>query len=614
MSDFVFSASQLPKGILTSELQSIYLEDSPEVDEFHGKWGSLGISRNLYNGFHPYENDSYICAVVGGPVLCFRDNLFLNGGQASDGTVSIFQRWLSGQMKWDEDLSGPFVVVIVEKKKAVAHCITDLMSFIPVFAYQHSSEIMISTHIDVLGAVSKQKHDIDIVSKVDFVLHGIVTYPYTVYRQITQLQPASIHSKVPNSNKMSSEFYWLPTESINYEAMDDAARELREALEDYVSRVTEGMTSVAQFISGGEDSRTLSGLLPKKLNRDAFIFLDSMNLEGRRAKKAADAYDAQFKLAIRSKFFYLEILPSSAELVGSGAEYIHAHTLKFYKSCRLMEYPAVFGGLYSDDLLKGECIVKMLEKLRLPFIPQIKSRAYSRSDKIRCSLFKAEVLEELNRRRSAHLKWLKSFRKESAEEWFELWPSSMNWVLPSTHVNRRLFRSYEPFMSNGVVKVSASVPQNWRLNRRLFLKTTKPYLEQSKWLFHSDGRLPYFPWYLNCIIQSGVWSYQQISTRIGLVKGFQGPWGEWKMIIKSQEFQDYISKYAKGITVMADAFTEERVEKLFKSNELTRMQHINLLQTLYSNLKNINIKEELIEVKNTPATNFLPEKKSKYSN
>ncbi|MFD1862014.1 hypothetical protein [Planococcus chinensis] len=607
MSDFVYSSKRLPIGKMTFEIQAIYEEDLPKVEEFHGNWGSLGVSRNLYNGFQPYEDDAYICIVIGSPVLFFRDNLFLVCGPDSEGTIAIFQRWLNDEISWDEDLSGPFTVLIVEKKSAVIHCITDLMSFIPVFAYQHSADVMISTHVDVLGRVSEQQYNIDIVSQVDFILHGVVTYPYTVYQRIFQLQPASVHSAKANSKKIESEFYWIPKESMNYARINDAANDIRIALESYVSRVTEGMTVIAQFISGGEDSRALSGLLPKKLKREAFIFLDDMNREGKRAKKAADAYGAHFNLATRSKFFYLEILPSSTKLTGSGAEYIHAHTLKFYKSCGLTEYPAVFGGLYSDDILKGECIEKMMEKTRLPFIPQIKSRFPSRSNKIRCSLMKEEVLNELSRRREAHLDLVKSFRENTAEEWFELWPSSMNWVLPSLHVNRRLFRSYEPFMANDIVKISASVPQNWRLNRRLFLKTTKPYLEQAKWLFHSDGRLPYFPWYINCIIQSGVWTYQQVSTRSGLVKGFQGPWGEWSAIIKSQEYKDHILKYAKGITVMSGAFTEENTEKIFKSRELTRMQRINLLQTLYGNVKNINLKKEVIEERKTNIDAFLLE-------
>lgn len=585
MSDFVYSGNKTAIGKLTESIQSIYKEDIPRVQEYHGDWGSLGVSENLYNGFRPFEDDTYICIVTGGPVLYFQDNLFLNNGGNNEGSKAILQRWMDKRIKWDEDLSGPFVIFIINKKTAIITCVTDLMSFIPVYAFQHSGEHIISTHVDVLGSVSGQLHAQDIVSKVDFILHGIITYPYTAYRRITQLQPSSVHSTESEKNQLSSNSYWLPQESLVYTSISEAAKDLRDSMEDYVSRITEGMPIIAQFISGGEDSRAISGLLPQKIKRDAFIFLDSFNREGRRAQKAAAAYDSNFIVSTRSDTHYMDILPAGADLVGTGAEYVHAHTLKFSKSCGLVAYPAVFGGLYSDDILKGNSISKIFESLKLPFLPEVKSWQRAREKRINKNLFNDEVLEELTRRRTAHLNLVRSFRKFSAEEWFELWPSSMNWVLPTHHANRRLFRSYEPFMGNGVVKVSAAVPQRWRLNRRLFLAATKPYLRQTKWLFHSDGRLPYFPWYLNNFIQFWVWSYQQAVTRSGLVKGFQGPWGDWDTIMKSREYQKLIELYGKGIWEMRFAFEEKNFRNIFKSKKLTRMQRINLLQTMYSNQK-----------------------------
>ena len=102
----------------------------------------------------------------------------------------------------------------------------------------------------------------------------------------------------------------------------------------------------------GEDSRLISALLPKDIQRDAFIFLDGMNREGKIAEKAAVAYGAEFNLATRSKTFYLDILPECTDLVGSGSQYAHVHTYKFHKSCQLDEYPAVFEAV-QIPFLKG---------------------------------------------------------------------------------------------------------------------------------------------------------------------------------------------------------------------------------------------------------------------
>lgn len=598
MSDFIYTNQAIKNGELTKDLHSIYHEDFPEVKEFLGDWGALAVSQNPYNGFQSYENSEHICVVIGGPVLFFRDNLFLNNGPETEGTQAIYERWKNGAMCWDEDLSGPFTIFIINKQSAEIFCVTDLMSYIPVFMYQTEKKLMLSTHLNALAQASNQQFNMDLISKVDFILHGIVTFPYTVYRNISQIPPSSIHITRFSSLKLKSEYYWVPEERETSKPIGQVAENLREALQNYVNNITDGMPQIAQFISGGEDSRVISALLPKESNRQAFIFLDSMNREGKRAKKAADAYGAEFNLFTRCKSHYLDILPAAADMIGDGAEYFHAHSLKLANKAKLVEYPAVFGGFCSDSLLKAACIVQPRVISRFPFMPQMRRKGLLRGDPVENSIFRKELLAELKKRRAVRLDFIKKYRNESAEEWFELWPSSMNDASPNVHVNRRLFRNYEPFMANAVVKICATVPQEWKLNRRLFHKMAKPYLKQTKWLFHSDGRLPYFPWYINSGIQFVVWGYQQTINRLGLDKKYQGSWGEWNFLFKNGEFQRTIDKYSDGVKVMATAFNEPEINKVFKSNELGLIQRINLLHTLYSNQKNVKaIEEEILDAK-----------------
>src|SRR5690606_15657473 len=116
-------------------------------------------------------------------------------------------------------------------------------------------------------------------------------------------------------------------------------------------------------------------------------------------------------------------------------------------------------------LLKGSHVRKVRGSGLFPFLPDIKTTNYSAGNPIKNNIFSYEILRELTRRRQDHLNYIKEFRNDSAEEWFELWPSSMNMNIPNLHANRRLFRSYEPFTANDIVKLSAYVPQSWKLNR-----------------------------------------------------------------------------------------------------------------------------------------------------
>src|SRR5699024_7696890 len=381
-------------------------------------------------------------------------------------------------------------VLIVDKQHRKAICVTDLMSFIPVYSYANKENIVISTHVDTLASTTQQTSNVDKVSVVDFVLHGFVTYPYTIYENLFQIPPASEHTIVKETTNLKSVYYWLPKELNKYNSIKHAAVDLRNSLHNYIDKITTETSNIAQFVSGGEDSRTLSGLL-KDFPRDAYIFLDHMNREEKIAKEVADRYGANFKLATRNKLHYLNILPSCSDLVGSGSQYHHAHTYGFHNTCQLNSYVAVFGGLLADALLKGSHIKKVSGYGRFRFLPDVKNFSYSAGSQLKSSLFSSDVLLKLTKRRQNHLQYVKSFRNESAEEWFELWPSSMNRNIPNIHANRRLFRSYEPFTSKDIVKLSATVPQKWKLNRRLFHRAAKPFLKSSKWLLHGDGWLPY---------------------------------------------------------------------------------------------------------------------------
>ena len=149
------------------------------------------------------------------------------------------------------------------------------------------------------------------------IQNDVVTYPYTAYVAIRQSPPASIVC-FENNQQQRALTYWEPTEHNPYVSLNEAAKALRDGIQGFVDRVTEPMEEVAQFVSAGEDSRALSGLLPKRLKRDAYIFLDYMNREGEIAQRVAGIYDANFTPGFRTKTHYLDILPEASRLVGTG--------------------------------------------------------------------------------------------------------------------------------------------------------------------------------------------------------------------------------------------------------------------------------------------------------
>jgi len=586
VSDFLFSSVRREAGELPRGIREIYRRTAPSIREYHGPWGSLAVSRGHYSGFDPIETDTHICAVIGGPVLCFRDNSLLAGGERDAGTRAVLERILSGQMVWEHDLDGPFVVLVVDKVHARVTSVTDLMMFIPVYEHLDNDGIVLGTHVDAVASVSGKGNAFDEASLVDFILHDVVTYPYTAYQGILQLAPAGEHSYIGlgegSAQKIEPNVYWEPVEGTAFGSIEEAADALRTGLQNYVSRVTQGLDHVAQFISGGEDSRALAGLLPAELKRDAYIFLDNMNREGRVAERVAKAYGATFNPGYRSPTHYLEILEEAGSLVGLGHQYAHAHSLGFHCECKLDQYQAVFGGYLSDSLLKGAYARKPRGYGRIPFLPEVSLSGESRSRPLQSSVFRAELLRRVEQRRCAHLERVRAIRPHTAHEWFVLWPMTMRTAMPNFYSTRRLFASYEPFLSHTAVKVSASVPTRWKLNRRLFLRTARPWLAPARSIQHADGRFPHLPWFANTPLQAPVWVWRQAQRRVLRNRRNDGPWGDWNAMIRSALWEENIGRAAESVVfggLLASGTGQGRRASV---NRLARQAQVNVFQVVAS--------------------------------
>jgi hypothetical protein len=582
VSDYIYSSKTQADEFLAGALNGIYVRTSPTTTEYRGPWGTLVVTQGHYHGFRPYENDQHLMVVTGGPVLYFRDNDFLVAEDSSAATEAIYNRWVvEGSIQWDEDLSGPFTILLIDKQAQAVTVITDLMAFIPVYSCQKAGELYLGTHVDALANATGEQELFDQVSLADFILNDVVTYPYTAYENLRQLAPSSAIVFSTGLSKSNVTRYWIPEEENPYTTVQQAAEALREGIFGYVACVTQKMTKVAQFISAGEDSRSLSGMLPERLQRDAFVFLDSMNREGRIAKRVAEIYGVNFNVGYRSATHYLEILPEATKLVGSGYQYIHAHSLGFDKTYKLADYSAVFGGYTSDALVKAAYTRKLRGIGRFPFVPEFYLKGEVQIKPITSPLIEKAVLADVNRRRIDRFKAVKAERPITAHEWFVLHPATMLAAIPNLYTNRRLFRSYEPFMCKEAVKISASVPTTWKLNRRLFNRAMKPYLRKSKWLLHADGRLPYFSWWANMPLQFGVWFYRHVAKRTGLIKGNQGPWGDWKATSQSSAWQKVTDKCAKHGDGLAILKGGKSAQELLNSNLMPISRRVNLLQVAY---------------------------------
>lgn len=580
MSDFIYSRGGAETSLLQKELLRIYPDKSLQLKEFAGPWGSLVVSQNPYHGFQVYQSEEHIAVMIGGPVLQFQDNNFLIHGEESEGTRAVYERWLHNGINWEQDLSGPFCFFVIDKLESRLSLVTDLMSFVPVYQVIDQDDLMLSTHIDVLARCAGREDDLDRVSLADFILQGTMTYPFTAYENILQLAPGSVYHTSITSDHLERYSYYLPLEENMYQNMDKAVEDFRSGMESYIDSVVEGVDKAAIFLSGGEDSRSVAGLLAGKVKLDSHVFLDAMNREGKVAKRAAKKYRASFNLALRKKDHLLDVMESSTTLVGSGAEFLSVHTIGFHTSCGLTSYAAVFGGYFGDELFKGARIGKTTWSTKYAFLPQRKDPSISPGKPAINLVFTSEIMEEVKKRRTRHLERIRLMRPESAEEWYGVWPASMDQHISTIHGNRRLFRSYEPYTSHAAVKIAARIPQKWKLNRIFFQKAVKPYLAPAKFIQHGDGRFPYFSYKANLGLSFYTFVYRKIRRRIeGSSTTNNNPWSDWEAVLKTDRWREQVAKYGPGVELIAEVFQEKEVEEIMK--HLGKFQKYHFLQVLY---------------------------------
>lgn len=583
MSDFLFTTRLKQKNKIEKLIKNISNEYRPNLNFYKGDWGMLCVANNNYHGYSEIESDRYICFVIGSPVLESLQKHYIKSNKSNWITNQILNLILEKKTKKiHNQFSGPFVIGVIDKCESDIEIITDIMSFIPVYEGFSSNNITIGTNVDIVAHINGELKPNDKISIADFILNGYITYPYTFYLSTKQLPPASIIKwKKRNGWKADIDNYWFPYKSGKYKNISYAANAVKNALVKYIRKTSNDMSKIATFISGGEDSRLILALLSNFYKKESFIVLDEFNREGKIAKKVAQHFRSKFTYIQRNKNYYLNILIECNKLVGSGAQSTHVHAYKFNKKHNLDQYSAVFGGFYSDALLKGSRIKKIKGYSRVPFIPEIigkKGYALNKS----CSLIiDGNVLDLIDLRHKEHYNRVKKIRPSSVDEWFELWPASMNYNIPNIHGNRRLFNMYEPFLSNDVVKIAANIEQKWKLNRRLFRLVSNQYFKEIKTIPHSDGWFPYFPWYVNSIVHGITYTVRKLISRITKDKKYQGPWSDFNSLMSSRKWSSLISE-SEEILAKNEVINQIFIntDEIFGSKKLTDTQKRNLVQVL----------------------------------
>ncbi len=580
MCDFIYTNKKKSSSKLKECFNRVY-EEEVELSVFSSENCTLAFSENIYNGFKSYKVDNYICVVIGGPVLKFRTNTFISKKESNEGTKSIYDRWIKDDnMKWDEDLDGPFVILLFDTLAGSLKVITDMLSFIPVYQNISDTHTVVGTHINIIDFL--YPGSVDQVSVADFVMNNVVTFPYTIIEEVVQVYPASEHnwSLKGRDIKYNYQNYWLPIEvsSADKDNISALAKRLQNGLKNYIDRVLEAKPKVGILMSGGEDSRSVVSMMPKNYPKDGFIYSETENNEVSIARKVAELNNVNFKVGFLNKNHFARTMESCSNLIGVGADCANVHSFGFHNKLNFDKYDAVFGGFLADTFLKSLWAAKLR--------PKNKTRIFGINDSLlkvknyvdcKNSEINRAFIEKVNKRRRMHWNVISKFRPTTTQEWMGIWPISMQRDVPNIYGNRRIFRNYEPFTSSEVIKIGSIASPDIKMNKVLFHKAVKPFFKKTKWIAHDSGYFPYFSHKMNKIVFIPI---LKIVFRVTRSNG--QTLASWPEVFKREDVKSKEKKYLPALHKYCyEVFKESNKLKLIDNTQFNDFQKRNLLQLCY---------------------------------
>ncbi len=580
MIDFLFSSVEGQCAALVEALTRFRGDSQLPKRCWQGSWGSLAAIGSAYPGFAPVETEMHVCVVLGGPLPRY-DWSVATGSCADDGTQWILDRWITeGRIAWDEDLVGHFLVACVEKETGVLRLVTDINGFVSACMSEDISRhrLIAGSHADALAVAAGVKDDIDPVSVADFLVHTTVAYPHTMYEGVNQL-PAASEITLKAGQRRSVSTYWTPQEREPSFTFDEAATCLRRTIEANVSRICWAQDAVGLLLSGGEDSRTVAAMVPDGTRVHAVTLADSYNREARVAEAVARRLGLEWRCIERSRTHYVDHAPESVQLVESHRFFIHAHLNGL--STALPAGKRCLGAVFPDSSFKAYwASTRALLGVSVAVLPnQVrKTKGY------RIEAFEHSVAKEICARRERVYADLRRVRPNSWAEFASMMPYSSNPNFPHAVVARRLCFSYEPFVDAQAVKLAAAIPQTWKLNRRLFHRSMKPFLRKTWSIPHGNGTFPYFGAGVNASFLAVRRARQRTRSLVGrFIQGShernEGPWPSWNELVRLEEFEDLLGRAVKAASC-ADALHEALPVLREASETPAAMQELLRLQVL----------------------------------
>ncbi len=222
--------------------------DEPGVALAHRRLAILDLSEG---GHQPMVFDSQVLTYNGEIYNHERLRAGLPGPWQSSGDTEVLVHLLAKQgSACLEGLVGMFAFAAWDTRAKRLLLARDRLGIKPLYYQLLPDGIAFASELKALLVLGQPEIDPSAVR--DFLFHGYIPAPKTIYRGIAKL-PAG-HTLTWEAGRISIERYWNPSTSVIARSTGDTLRELDALLRDVVPAHTLSDVPVGVFLSGGIDS------------------------------------------------------------------------------------------------------------------------------------------------------------------------------------------------------------------------------------------------------------------------------------------------------------------------------------------------------------------------
>ena len=196
-------------------------------------------------------------------------------------------------------LDGMFAVAIWDERNSRLLLARDRTGKKPLFYFASEEQIVFGSEIKALFAVEGVPRELCTEYLPEFLALGYVPTPRTLYRNIYQLEPATILILERNGSRTFSK-YWDLKFSSKRISETRAREELRYLLKNAVARRLVADVPVGAFLSGGIDSSVIVALMSELCEKPVNTFCVGFDAgadwdERRYARLVADRYETEHR-------------------------------------------------------------------------------------------------------------------------------------------------------------------------------------------------------------------------------------------------------------------------------------------------------------------------------